>query len=78
MAVRSISGREGRAMKRRVEVTNKEGNPIYLNPDYIVWVRPVLGDVDGPSKVQMVAGELIDVQETASEVLKRIDQANRE
>jgi hypothetical protein len=78
MAVRSIPGREGRAMKRRVEVTNKEGNPIYLNPDYIVWVRPVRGEADGPSKVQMVAGELIDVQETVGEVLKRIDQANRE
>ena len=65
-------------MKRRVEVTNKEGNPIYLNLDYIVWVRPVRGEVDGPSKEQMVAGELIDVQETAGEVLKRIDRANRE
>jgi uncharacterized protein YlzI (FlbEa/FlbD family) len=64
-------------MRRRIEVTNKEGNPIYLNADYVVWVRPIRGDADGPAKIMMVAGESVDVRETAGEVLRRIDGTNR-
>lgn len=62
-------------MQHRIEVTNSEGNPIFVNPEYIVWVRPVRGDAGGPAKIQMIAGEVIDVRETANEVLKRIDDA---
>ena len=64
-------------MQRRIEVTNSEGNPIYLNTDYIVWVRPVKGNAEGPAKILAIAGEVLDVLETASEVLTRIDRANQ-
>src|SRR6185312_13293034 len=74
-ADRSIPGTRAGAM-RRIQVTNKEGNAIYLNTDHIVWVRPVRGDAEGPAKIMVVAGEAIDAQETAGEILRRIDAAD--
>jgi hypothetical protein len=56
-------------------VDSVAGTPVYLNPEYVVAVRPDPGDPDDVSTVKMRDGETVRVRGDHEEVARKLQAA---
>ena len=73
-------------MRKLIELTkvvlwNTQGRTIYVNPDHIVTIGSVLGDLDSRAVVTLSIGlalapHVIYVKQSLREVLEKIDAAD--
>jgi hypothetical protein len=60
-------------MYKRISLTNPAGATVYINPSYIVAVRPSGDDPKNSAKILLVTGVEWEVKETGDQVLEKID-----
>ena len=59
-------------MYKRIALTNPVGATVYINPGYIVAVRPSGDDPKNSAKILLVTGVEWEVKETVDQVLEKI------
>jgi hypothetical protein len=55
-------------------VDKKTGTTLYINPDYVVSVRPDPDDIDGSSIIKLEGGESVQVLGEHTEVAAKLGE----